>query len=60
MHEEDFWSSWLREDEKSKEERKVEPEGKGDAEEKRGERRERNGQGRDLEICAEMLAGNTS
>ena len=27
MHEEDFWSSWLKEDEKSKEERKVEAEG---------------------------------
>ena len=29
MHEEDFWSSWLREDEKSKE-RKAEAEGKGE------------------------------
>ena len=29
MHEEDFWSTWLREDEKSKEERKAEAEGKG-------------------------------
>ena len=37
MHEEDFWSSWLREDEKSKEERKAEAEGKGEEE---GERRE--------------------
>ena len=26
MHEEDFWSSWVREDEKSKEERKDEAE----------------------------------
>ena len=40
MHEEDFWSSWLREDEKSKEERKAEAEGKGEEEgEKRKERR---------------------
>ena len=29
MNEEDFWSSWLREDERSKEERKAEAEGKG-------------------------------
>ena len=34
MHEEDFWSSWLREDEKSEEERKAEAEGK---EEEKGE-----------------------
>ena len=27
MHEEDFWSKWLREDEKSKEERKAKAEG---------------------------------
>ena len=38
MHEEDFWSSWLREDEKSKEERKAEAEGKGEEE---GEKRKR-------------------
>ena len=37
MHEEDFWSSWLREDEKSKEDRKL----REKKEEKRGgERRE--------------------
>ena len=35
MHEEDFWSSWLREDEKSKEERKVETEEGGVEGEKR-------------------------
>ena len=45
MYEQDFWSSWLREDEKSKEKRNVEAEGKGEEEgekeEKRGgERRE--------------------
>ena len=48
MHEEDFWSSWLREDEKSNEERKAEAEGKkrrGRTEENRGGRRERNGDG---------------
>ena len=38
MHEEDFWSSWLREDEKSKEEREVEAEGKGEEE---GDKRKR-------------------
>ena len=38
MHEEDFWSSWLREEEKSKEERKVEAEGEGEVE---GEKRKR-------------------
>ena len=38
MHEEDFWSSWLYEDEKSKEERKAEVEGKGEEE---GEKRKR-------------------
>ena len=38
MHEEDFWSSWLREDEKSKEEREVEAEKKGEVE---GEKRKR-------------------
>ena len=38
MHKEDFWSSWLREDEKSKEERKAEAEGKGEEE---GEKRKR-------------------
>ena len=38
MHEEDFWSSWPEEDEKSKEERKAEAEGKGEEE---GEKRER-------------------
>ena len=32
IHEEDFWSSWPREDEKSKEERKIEAEGKGEVE----------------------------
>ena len=37
MHEEDFWSSWLREDEKSKEERKA-TEGQGEEE---GEKRKR-------------------
>ena len=38
MHEEDFWSNWLREDEKSKEERKAESQGK---EEEKGETRKR-------------------
>ena len=38
MQEEDFWSSWLREDEKSKEERKAEAEGKREEE---GEKRKR-------------------
>ena len=38
MHEEDFWSSWPREDEKSKDERKVEAEKKGEVE---GEKRKR-------------------
>ena len=38
MHEEDFRSSWLREDEKSEEERKVEAEEKGEVE---GEKRKR-------------------
>ena len=38
MHEEDFWNSWMREDEKSKEERKVEAEEKGEVE---GEKRKR-------------------
>ena len=46
MHEEDFWSSWLREDEKSKEERKVEAEGKGEVE---GEKRKREGEKEDNE-----------
>ena len=49
MHEEDVWSNWLREDEKSKEERKAEAEEKGEKggteEKRRGERRERNGDG---------------
>ena len=49
MHEEDFWSSWLREDEKSKEEklRQKEKEKKkeGKEEKRRGKRRERNGVG---------------
>ena len=50
MHEEDFWSRWLREDEKRKEERKAEAAGKrrrrGRKGEKRvGERRDRNGDG---------------
>ena len=38
MHEEDFWSSWRREGEKSKEERKVEAEETGEVE---GEKRKR-------------------
>ena len=39
-HEEDFWSSWRREDVKSEKERKAEAEGKGEAEgEKRKKRR---------------------
>ena len=41
VHEEDFWSSWRREDEKSKEERKAEAEGKGEEE---GENRKREGE----------------
>ena len=39
MHEEDFWRSWLREDEKSKEERKAEAEGRGQVEERKEEKR---------------------
>ena len=46
MHEEDFWSSWLREDEKSKEERKAEAEGKGEEE---GEKRKREEEKEDYE-----------
>ena len=45
VHEEDFWSSWLREGEKSKGENKVEAEGKGEVEgekKKRGEEKEEN------------------
>ena len=41
MHEEDFWSSWLRGDEKIKEESKAEAEGKG---EEKGEKRKRGGE----------------
>ena len=40
MHEEDFWSRWLREDEKSKEERKAEAAGKGEEEEEKGKKEE--------------------
>ena len=45
MHEEDFWSSWQREDEKGKEERiaKTESNEEEKGEKRRGERRERNG-----------------
>ena len=46
MHEEDFWSSWLREDEKSKEERKVEAEGKVEIE---GEKRKRDEEKEEIE-----------
>ena len=38
IHEEDFWSNWLREYEKSKEETEAEAEGKGEEE---GEKRKR-------------------
>ena len=38
MHEEDFWSNWLREDERSEEERKAKAESK---EEEKGEKRKR-------------------
>ena len=38
IHEEDFWTNWLREEEKSKEERKAEAEGK---EEEKVEKRKR-------------------
>ena len=38
VHEEDFWSSWLREGEKSKGESKIEAEGKREVE---GEKRKR-------------------
>ena len=44
MHEEDFWSSWLREDEKSKEERKklkLRERRRRGKEEKRGRRKKR-------------------
>ena len=44
MHVENFWSSWLREDEKSKEERKAEAEAKGEEE---GEKRKRGGERRE-------------
>ena len=40
MHEEDFWSSWLREDEKSKEERKLKLREKEKKRVKREEERE--------------------
>ena len=40
MHEENFLSSWPREDEKSKEERRAETEGEGEKREKRGKERE--------------------
>ena len=45
MHEEHFWSSWLREDEKSTEERQAEAEGEGEEKwekKKRKEEKERN------------------
>ena len=45
MHEEHFWSRWLREDEKSKAERKVKAEGEGEVEgekRRRGEEKEEN------------------
>ena len=42
MHEEKFWSNWLRQDERSKEEMKIEAEGKGEkVKEKRGKERRR-------------------
>ena len=41
MHDEGFWSSWLREDEKSKE-RKAEAEGKGEEEGEKRKREEEN------------------
>ena len=44
MHEEDFWSSWLREDEKSKEERKAEAEG---GKEKRRKKRTKRGRSKE-------------
>ena len=45
MHEDNFWSSWLREDERGKEERmaKAEKNEEESGEKRRGERRERNG-----------------
>ena len=43
VHEEDYWSSWLREDERGKEERKAITEKEKKEEKGRGERRERNG-----------------
>ena len=58
MHEENFWSSWLRVDERGKEQSmsKAEKneEGKGDKrKKKRGERRERNGesQKKNVRLC---------
>ena len=40
MHQEDFWSSWLRDGEKSKEERTAEAEVKGEEEEGKRQREE--------------------
>ena len=56
MHGEDFWSSWLREDDKSKE-RKAEAEGKEKKRVKRGQsrrRKKRTKRGRlkeDMRVC---------
>ena len=41
MHEKDFWSSWLREDEKSEEESKVEAEEKGEVDVEKRNREEK-------------------
>ena len=43
LHEEDFWSSWLREDERGKERRMAKTERKEEEKKGRGESRERNG-----------------
>ena len=43
LHEEDFWSTWLREDDRGKEGRMAKAERKEEEKKGRGERRERNG-----------------
>ena len=68
LHGEDFWSSWLREDERGKEERKAKTVRKKEEKEERrtGKRRCEDfvsvkafdifGQGRDMEICGDVGA----
>ena len=57
MHEEDFWSSWLRRDEKSKEERKIEADRKEQEMVKRGEeKREENETGTGKRRCEGVVS----